>query len=80
MFKSVDNDGLFSIADYILLFTRHRVCVVVDVSTAVVYAFMLNVVLTGVLCLHAPQPIRTLRFCGFIHVSVVMSTFLFSVI
>jgi len=79
LFKSVDNDGLFSIADYIL-FTRHRVCVVVDVSTAVVYAFTLNLVLTGLLCLHAPQPIRTLRFCGFIHVSVVMSTFLFSVI
>jgi len=48
---------------------------VVGISMAVVCA-LLKLALTVLLCLHAPQPTSALRFCGFIHVSVVMSIFL----
>jgi len=47
---------------------------------AVVYAFMLKLAMIVLLCLRTPQPISTSRFCGFIHVLVVMSTFLLHVI
>jgi len=53
---------------------------VVDASMAVVYAFMLKLAMIVLLCLRTPQPISTSRFCGFIHVLVVMSTFLLHVI